>query len=264
MIINGATKIIALIGDPIEKAKTPEMLNNLLADKGKLGEYLAVGFHIDEEHLSCAIQGIRSIENFVGAIVTMPHKTQILKLLDQVEPSVNVINASNVFIKKSTGSLYGYNFDGIGFINGLKKADFDVKGKNIVIIGAGGASASISYEVLKNECHTLTIMNRSIKNAKNLKQKLATKFPTSKIYLNKIIQSIDLLINATPIGMKESDPLPISEEIIQNSKFVADCIVTIEETLFLKTAKNYCQTHHGKEMLNGQIHEILELFLELK
>jgi shikimate dehydrogenase len=99
MIINGATKIIALIGDPIEKAKTPEMLNNLLADKGKLGEYLAVGFHIDEEHLSCAIQGMRSIENFVGAIVTMPHKTQILKLLDQVEPSVNVINASNVFIK---------------------------------------------------------------------------------------------------------------------------------------------------------------------
>lgn len=264
MLINGATKIIALIGDPIEKAKTPEMLNNLLADQGKLGEYLAVGFHIDDKHLSDAIQGIRNIQNFVGAVVTMPHKTQILKLLDQVEPSVNVINASNVFIKKPTGRLYGYNFDGIGFINGLKQADFDVKGKNVVIIGAGGAAASISYELLKNECQTLTIMNRSIKNAENLKQKLGSKFPTSKIYLNEIIQRIDLLINATPIGMKETDPLPISEEIIRNSKFVADCIVTIEETKFLKTAKKYCQTHHGKAMLNGQIHRILELFLQVK
>lgn len=262
MKINGATKLIALIGDPIEKAKTPEMLNKLLAEQGKLGEYLAVGFHVNTEHLAETIQGIRNIKNFIGAVVTMPHKNQILNFLEQVEPVVNIINAANVFTRNLEGTLSGYNFDGIGFLNGLQQANFDVEHKHVVLIGAGGAAAAISYELLKQQCQTLTIVNRSPQKAEDLKQKLLTQFPEVKINLNDIPDEIDLLINASSLGMKESDPLPISEDIIKKSKFVADCIATIEETKFLQTAKKYCPTHTGKAMLNGQLSLILELFLK--
>ncbi|WP_151863376.1 shikimate dehydrogenase family protein [Acinetobacter sp. TUM15512] len=261
--INGKTKLIVLIGDPIEKAKTPELMNQLLANRGLLGEYIAIGFHISPEHLKDAIDGIKKIHNFVGAVVTMPYKQQIISLIDSYESDVKFIEACNLIYRQPDASLHGYNFDGVGFVAGLKSNGYVLKNKRCVLMGAGGAASAIAYALLAEECLELNILNRSHERAEKLKHHLQAKFKNIKIKINeKVVEHFDLLINATPLGMNEADPLPTTEDIIKKAKMVAECVVTVEKTKLLTLAEQHTQIHFGKAMLEGQLSLMLELFMQ--
>lgn len=260
--INGKTKLIALIGDPVEKAKTPELMNQLLADKGLFGEYVAIGFQVSQENLKEVIDGIRKIHNFVGAIITMPHKQHILSLIDSYEHEVKFINACNVIHRNLDASLHGYNYDGIGFVAGLKRKGYVFKDKRCVLMGAGGAASAIAYALLIERCQEINILNRSSERAEELKHNLEAKFKNVTIKINeKIDEQFDLLINATPLGMKETDPLPTSEDVVKKAKLVAECIVTVEKTKLLSLAEKHTQIHLGKAMLEGQLGLMLDLFV---
>lgn len=261
--INGKTKLIALIGDPIEKAKTPELMNQLLEERGLLGEYIAIGFHISPEHLKDAIEGIKKIHNFVGAVVTMPYKQQIISLIDSCESEVKFIEACNLIYRQPDASLHGYNFDGVGFVAGLKSNGYVLKNKRCVLIGAGGAASAIAYALLAEECLELNILNRSHERAEKLKHHLLeAKFKNITIKINeKVVEHFDLLINATPLGMNETDPLPTTEDIIKKAKMVAECVVTVEKTKLLTLAEQHTQIHLGKAMLEGQLGLMLDLFV---
>lgn len=262
MKITGSTKIIALIGDPISKAKTPEMLNQLLHEHDLLGNYVVVGLHVEKENLEKTIQGLKCIENFIGAVITMPFKSLIVPLLNSIEENVALLQVSNVIIKKEPNILHGYNFDGLGFVNGLFKQGYIVKDKICLLLGAGGAASSIAFQLLQEECQKLIILNRTEEKAQNLRNKLLKKFPYANISIDTTnLLSIDILINATSIGMSANDSLPVDRVHILNAKLVADCIVTQEKTALLEFAEQYTQIHLGKYMLEGQLSQILDLFL---
>lgn len=263
MKINGSTKIIALIGDPIVKAKTPEMLNHLLYERGLLGEYVVVGFHVSKENLKRTIDGLKCIENFIGAVITMPFKNSIVSLLNSFEENVGFLQACNVILKRDSNILHGYNFDGLGFVNGLFKQGYVVKNKVCVLVGAGGAASSIAYQLLQEQCQKLVILNRTEEKAQYLRAKLLKLFPNANITLDVVnLTYIDILINATPLGMNTTDLLPLDKTHIRKAKLVAECIVSQEKTKLIEYAEQFAEIHLGKFMLEGQLSQILDLFIK--
>lgn len=261
--INGATEIMAIIADPVYQASTPGLANALLAEK-KLNQVL-VPFHVTTDGLSTVIHALRHINNFVGAVVSMPHKTEIIKLIDELTPEAKEVGACNVIRRNKDGRLIGTMMDGEGFVKGLLNSGHLVKGKNIFLIGAGGAASGIAFAIAKHGASRLRIYNRTKSKAENLIENVRTVFSNLTIeYADKIAVDDQIIINGTSIGMKENDGLPISLSNITESSIVADVVITPELTTFLIEAKNKnCIIHKGRPMLEGQITLMLDFINEV-
>jgi len=260
--INGTTKIIALIGDPIAKAQTPTRLNQILADRGKWGKYVVIPWQVSAAGLADTLAAFKSMQNFVGAVVTMPHKTQVVQYLDEIAPDAESIQAVNVITRCIEGKLHGWNYDGAGFVRGLEQQGHQVQHKKCVLIGAGGAAASIAFALLSRGCAELVIHNRSVDKAEILKAQLYAHFPNAVLRVGLTEdESMDVIINATPVGMNPHDAFTIDPAILQRAGLVAECVATIEKTAWLEEAEKYTQIHSGRHMLEGQLDLICDLFL---
>lgn len=262
--INGATEVMAIIADPVYQASTPGLANALLADK-KLNQIL-VPLHIKTQGLSEVINSLRQVNNFVGAVVSMPHKTEIIKLLDELTPEAKQVGACNVIRRNIDGKLIGTMLDGEGFVKGLLNAGHLVQSKNVFLIGAGGAASGIAFAIAKHGADRLRIFNRTKDKSDNLIRKVKAVFPNLNIeYSDKISSDDQIIINGTSIGMKENDGLPISLFNVTESSIVADVVITPELTTFLKEAKNKnCIIHKGKPMLEGQISLMIDFINETR
>ncbi len=262
--INGATEVMAIIADPVYQASTPGLANTVLADKN-LNQIL-VPFHVKTEGLSDVINSLRHINNFVGAVVSMPHKTAIINLLDDLTTEAKQVGACNVIRRNADGKLIGTMLDGEGFVVGLLNKGHSVKGKNIFLIGAGGAASGIAFAVAKHGANRLIIFNRTKSKAENLISNIKVVFPELKIqYSDKISNDDQIIINGTSIGMMENDGLPISLSNISESCIVAEVVITPELTTFLNEAKKKnCLIHKGKPMLEGQIKLMLDFINDNK
>ncbi len=253
--IDAKTQIAALIGNPVGHSLSPKMHN---AAFGKLGincKYVA--FKI--KNLRKAVAAIKEL-NFLGLNVTMPFKTEIIPLLDRVDVTTKKIGAVNTIVVKK-GKLIGYNTDGVGAVASLK-AKTRLKGKKVLLIGAGGAGKSISF-MLKREGVHLTIADRNSKKARKLAKLIGCKSNSMGTILGL---KPDILINATPMGMKPKiNMLPVPKEMLRKGLVVFDIVYNPIETKLLKLAKGKgCKTINGIEMLINQGVESFELWTEKK
>ncbi|MBL7918764.1 MAG: shikimate dehydrogenase [Bacteroidia bacterium] len=262
--INGATEVLAIIADPVYQASTPGLANALLADE-KLNQVL-IPLHVKTLGLSDVINSLRHINNFVGAVVSMPHKTDIIKLLDELTPEAKQVGACNVIRRNRDGKLIGTMLDGEGFVKGLLDAGHLVKSKHIFLVGAGGAASGIAFAVAKHGADRLRIFNRTRDKADNLISNVKKVYPNLNIeYSDKISDEDQIIINGTSIGMKENNGLPISLSNVSESSVVAEVVITPELTTFLNEAKNKnCIIHKGKPMLEGQIRMMIDFINEVK
>ena len=155
--ISGKTKVCGVIGDPIEHTMSPVMHN---AAFNKLGlDYLYIPFRVRKEELAQAVAGVRAL-NITGLNVTLPHKVAIIPMLDRLDPLAEKIGAVNTIVNHD-GVLRGYNTDAEGFLQALLEHEVEPRGKNVVVLGAGGASRAISYTLAERDAH-LTILNRQL------------------------------------------------------------------------------------------------------
>lgn len=240
--IDGKTKIVGLFGYPVEHSLSPLFHNAAFVKLGLNFVYLA--FSVKPEELKTAVESIRSL-NIVGVNVTIPYKEKVLPYLDQVSPQAKTIGAVNTIHNKE-GRLIGYNTDGNGFIESLKKqGGFDPTDKNVFLLGAGGAAYAISFALVKVGVKKIILVNRTYSRGKALLEHL------KKIFQNKcqlslvefeernssfIMSEIDLLINATCIGMHSGDPLLVAPEVLPPNIFIYD-IVYNRKTELLKVAE---------------------------
>ncbi|MFH1387112.1 MAG: shikimate dehydrogenase [bacterium] len=248
-------KIVGIIGHPLGHTISPAMHN---AAYKKLGlDYEYIPFDLSPSDLADAIPGLRAL-HMAGFNVTIPHKEAILSLIDEVTDLAKVIGAVNT-VKNQDGRLIGYNTDGPGFIDSLKEdAGFDPKGKNAVVLGAGGASRAVSTVLAENKVKTLFISDVAKEKAANLAEYLADYFGikcTSGEIDQKIIDQAGLLVNTTPVGMHPNDnasPLPKSISL-KKVGLVYDLVYNPLETKLLKDAKAAgCKTCSGLGMLVRQ------------
>lgn len=252
-------KIVGLIGYPLGHSISPAMHNAAFQKLGLDFEYEL--FEVDPEGLSDAVNGMRAL-HIAGFNVTVPHKENIVTLLDEVTKLPHLIGAVNTVLNQE-GKLVGYNTDGPGFIESLKEdAGFSPQNKNIVVLGAGGAGRAISIMLAEANAKSVTIADVLEDKAKELANYAGSLFDTkfqaveaNSSELGKAISSADLLVNSTPIGMHpKADKSPLSENIVLHPKLlVYDLVYNPSETKLLKAAKAAgCKTCGGLGMLVRQ------------
>ncbi len=247
MMITARTKITGLFGYPVEHSLSPLMHNTGFRHLGIDYCYLAILVHPDS--LSDAVKGIRAM-NFTGVNVTIPHKEKVIPFLDEVDEEARFIGAVNTILKKD-GILKGFNTDGRGFMKSLEDARIDVNNRDVFILGAGGGSRAISYYISKvvSNLRIFDIDKAKLTTLVNDLKKISP-----NVYgedNQKRISDSDIIVNATPLGLKSCDPLPIDIKLLKDTHIVCDLIYR-DTDLLREASRLGCKTLNGLGMLLWQ------------
>lgn len=266
MNISPRTKLVGLIGHPVEHSLSPK-LHNGLYEKYKL-DYVYLTFDIAPDDVAKAVEALKTL-GFKGFNVTIPHKERIIWFLDSLDTEAAIIGAVNT-VKLEGGKLIGYNTDGMGFVDSLKRRGVELKDKSALVLGAGGSARAICVYLLKEGIRKLHIYNRTMEKALDLIKQLERFFPG--VCLNYVtredINEIhpDLVINTTPLGMwPHTDVMPVEDFEFLPNMTVVDIIYNPLETAFLKKARQAgCITINGLGMLVGQAVKAIEIWTGVK
>lgn len=231
MNIDGHTKMYCLIGSPVGHSGSPAMYNYSFDRLGINSAYLA--YDVPLEKTGEAVAALRLL-GCGGFNVTMPCKTEVTKYLDRLSPACELIGASNCVVVEADGTLTGNNTDGLGFVANLRVHGVDVKGKRMVILGAGGAGTAVTMQSAVDGASEIHIFNRKgytfYPNAELTVKKITEKIPTCKASVTDLadkealaeaVRNCDILVNATKVGMAPLD----GETLIDPSLFRADLVV---------------------------------------
>ncbi|MFE0560317.1 shikimate dehydrogenase [Paenibacillus sp. NPDC058910] len=246
--------LLGVMGDPIGHSKSPAMHHAAITVLGLSGAY--VPLHIRPEGLSDAIQAVKAL-GFRGVNVTIPHKVEVMKYLDVVDEGARRIGAVNTIVNDN-GQLTGYNTDGIGYVRSLKdEACPDLKGKRIVVIGAGGAARGIIYALTGEGPQKISIVNRTSAKALALAEEwssLADLRGYGEDHAREALSDADVVINTTSVGMfPRVSELPIPMEYIPEGIVVSDLIYNPMKTELLRVSElRQCTVHGGLGMFINQ------------
>lgn len=253
MPISGKTSVYGIIADPIGHVRGPTIFNPLFEKLGM--DAVMVPFHVTATSLPRAVAGFRAIESLKGWLVTNPHKFAMFHLCDKVDASGTRLQAVNVVRRNSDdGRLIGGNYDGAGFVNGLRHDGIEPQGKNVLMLGAGGAAYAIAFALAEAGVGRLTIANRTRANAETLAATTRKFFPSYQVEVGDAVAGDqDMIVNTTSAGLKPDDPLPLDIHGLKPPTVVVDIIMNPEMTRLLTTAKERgCRIHLGRHMLDSQ------------
>jgi len=249
--INGTTKLAGVVGSPLGHSLSPAMHNAVYAELGLDWVYVPLEV-ADEVGLRRLVAAIRSLP-FVGFNITMPFKTAILELCDEVAAAAQIAGAVNT-VHCSDGRLIGYNTDGRGLLETLERdASFSPAGKNVVILGAGGAAGGAFVALILARAAKITLVNRDIGRAEELLDRLASH--AGHVAMDAVgyadaeqaVREADLVVNATPLGMKPDDPCPVPAEWLAPHQVVLDMVYGTNQ----RTALVTCARTIGATTLDG-------------
>ena len=255
--ISGQTRIVGVIGDPVQHSRSPQMHNAAIVER-KL-DYVYVPFHVRSGELREAIEGFKAL-NVLGVNVTIPHKQTVMPILDDVSHEATLIGAANTLIF-CDGRVSGDNTDAQGFLRAMTEEGIDIPvGGSAVVLGAGGAARAVVVALALSGLDLITIANRTGWKAIQFEKNLATISETeisavdlASNQLNSAIRSADLLVNTTSVGMQETDQLLIDPDSLNPGTIVYEIVYTPPETPLLRVAREKgCQTIGGIGMLVHQ------------
>lgn len=260
--ITGKTRVLGIIAHPTDHVKAPPRINAIARARGK--DAVMVPFSAPPSKLGCLVDALRALQSFDGAIVTVPHKQAILPHCDEISPRARAAGAVNIIRRLADGRLKGDQLDGLGFVTGLARAGISVRGKAVHLTGAGGAARAIAAALAASDVGKLTLANRSVEKIAALRADLLKIEPLCDIGLDgRDTGGHDIVINATTLGMKADDPLPLDTASLAPSMVVAEVVMQPEITPLLAAARSTgCVIHLGRHMLESQI-ELMADFLGL-
>jgi len=256
MTLTGRTHTFCLIGHPVEHSMSPTMWNPALQELRL--EYVYVAFDVPPDQLKEAINGIRAL-GIKGANVTIPHKENVMRFLDEIDPFAQKLGAINT-IKNEDGYLKARNTDADGARKSLLDAGCTISGKKILMIGAGGVARALCF-VLSEQAEKIVLLDIIEEKANTLANEVKEKMNADVIgkisnesTIEEDLKSADILINATPIGMHpKTDTTPVPKKFLHPDLFVFDVVYNPLETKLLKEASELgCETLSGLDMLVNQ------------
>lgn len=245
--ISGHTKLYCLIGSPVGHSGSPAMYNYSFARTGVDAAYLAFEIPLDKVQ-----EGVAALKTFqVGGFnVTMPDKTAVAGLVDELSPAARLIGACNTVTVGEDGKLTGHNTDGIGFVRNLHEHGVEVQRKKLVVLGAGGAATAICVQAALDGAAEVAIFNRKDEfyaNGELTVEKLRQAVPACKASITPLedgaalaeaVKGCDILVNATKVGMKPLDgETLIDPALFRPELVVADTVYNPRETRMIQEAK---------------------------
>lgn len=256
--IEGSTRVMGVIGDPVAQIMTPANINPIFAELG--ADIVCVPFHTRAERLDEAWKGLLAVESVVGFGVTIPHKRQALRLCNSLDPLAERVGAVNLVRREADGSFRGYQFDGKGFVGGLKREGNIVAGRDCLMVGAGGAAIAIAFELAEQGAGSLVIANRTTSKAEELADLVNAAYGRRFAGVGEAVpRPGDLVVNATSLGLDPDDALPVAVERLDATMLVAEVVAKPEITPLLEAAQaRGAAIHSGIHMIRGQVGAIAE------
>src|SRR4029077_4169385 len=260
MTISGRTKLIAHLGYPTESFKAP-MSYNPYFEKHNI-DAVVVPMGCNPEDYAAFLKLLFKLSNIHGALVTMPHKVTTIPLLDEVMTTARIAGSCNAIRLSSAGTLVGDMFDGEGFVRGILRKGRALADAEVLVVGCGGGGFAVVASMAKAGGSKLALFDADATIMNSLAERLRAYYPALKIEVgSRDPTGFDVIVNATPLGMKEDDPLPLDVTRISPSAFVGEVVMKQEITPFLAAARaRGCEIQVGTDMLFEQIPAYLEFF----
>jgi shikimate dehydrogenase len=260
MTINGHTELIAHIGYPTHSFKSPMIYNPYFERAGINAVVVPMG--CQAEHFPAFLRAVFQLNNIRGALITMPHKVVTVGLLDEVTPTVRIAGACNAVRRTADGRLQGDMFDGAGFVRGVQRKGLDLKGQRALVVGSGGVGSAIAASLASAGVAAIGVFDIRAAVADALAQRLKQEYPRLEVSTGSNDPAgYHLVVNATPMGMNEGDPLPLDVSRLSPDTFVGEVVMATEMTAFLTAAQaKGCRVQIGADMLFEQIPAYLEFF----
>jgi shikimate dehydrogenase len=258
--VTGETKLYIVIGDPIAQVQSTHLYNKMCADLGIDAVFVPVQFAIED--FVASIAGFRATKNLCGIIPTIPHKTRMLDVVDEASARSKRVGAVNSIRVDENGRWIGDAFDGVGYVAGLKANGHDPKGKSVQLVGAGGAGASIAFALAEAGAAHLRLFDTDFEKAQKVIGNLTNAYPKMRVETGPVSPAgMDIVANATPVGMNAGDPFPIDPGLLETGQIVTDMIMKPAVTpLLIAAQKVGCRTVPGYEALKGQAKANMSFF----
>ena len=259
-MITGETKLIAHVGYPTSTFKSPMIYNPWFERRDVNAVVMPLG--VRAQDFAAAFPQISRFTNFHGALITMPHKVAVMSMLDEVSKAVNVAGSCNAVKRGEDGRLIGDMFDGEGFVRGVVRNGGSVVGKRVLVVGSGGVGSAIAASCAVAVAEEIGLYDVHAASAEALAGRLRQNYPKLTVSVGSNDPAgFGLVVNATPLGMKPGDPMPMDVSRLSPSTFVGEVVLKAETTAFLAAAKaRGCPTQVGVDMLFEQIPAYLEFF----
>ncbi len=242
MKLTGKTKVLGIIGHPVEHSLSPVMHNAAITALGL--DYVYVPFPVEPENLSAALHGLRAL-GIRGFNVTIPHKSSVIPLLDKISPEAELCGAVNT-VSREKDLLVGYNTDGIGLLKSLKEdLGFEPSGATVLILGAGGAARGALASLCKAGVSRMIIANRTRERGDALLGKFRDKFTNVAFSLSSLemeqleenLKTADILVNTTSVGMNGTSFEKLDLALMGSHAMVYDMVYSPPETPLLAAAR---------------------------
>jgi len=259
-MISGKTLLIAHIGYPTESFKAPLIYNPWFESKGI--DAVVVPMGVKSADFPAALAALRTFTNLHGALVTMPHKVAVVDYLDEASVAVRIAGSCNALLLRPDGRLVGDMFDGAGFVRGIRRKGFTVADASCLVIGAGGVGSAIAASLAAEGPTSISLFDIDAASAGQLAARLREHYPRIAVDLRSSDPAgYDLVVNATPLGMKPGDPLPFDASRLEPRTFVGEVVMKQEITPLLEAARERgCRFQIGTDMLFEMIPAYLEFF----
>lgn len=259
-MLTGKTTLIAHIGYPTESFKAPMIYNPWFEARGI--DALVVPMGIRGPDLGVALQALSRMTNLLGALVTMPHKVAVLAHVAEASPAARIAGACNALRRRPDGRWVGGQFDGEGFVRGVLSQGRPVAGRRVFIAGCGGVGSAIAASLAQAGAAHLSLVDTRRDSAEALRGRLREHFPAVQVTLDAADPAgHEIVVNATPLGMKDGDPLPFDVARVDPSALVGEVVMKAEYTPLLRAARERgCAVQVGTDMLFEMIPAYLEFF----
>lgn len=259
-MLDGSTQLIAHIGYPTSSFKAPMIYNPYFESIGFNACVVPMG--VKAENFAVALPQIFAMSNVHGALITMPHKITVLDRLDDISVAARIAGSCNAVRRRADGALIGDMFDGEGFVRGLRRKGLPVAGQSALVVGAGGVGSAIAASLAGAGLGRIGLHDLSTASVDGLAKRLTRHYPALTISTGANDPAgYDIIVNATPLGMRADDPMPVDVARIAPESFVGEVVMKQEMTAFLTAARaRGCAVQVGIDMLYEMIPAYLEFF----
>jgi shikimate dehydrogenase len=257
---SGATRVIFIVGDPIAQVRSPQGVTESLRARG--ADAIVVPAQVTAADLGTFFALAERMSNVDGLLVTVPHKFDAALVCAQLTPRARSIGAVNVVRRSADGRWHGDMCDGEGYVAGLRHAGCEPRGQRALLVGAGGAGSAIAHALVDAGVAALALHDTDAARRETLAAKLRAYGPVTPIAGSTDPSGFDLVVNASPMGMRAGDPLPLQVERLAPTTFVG-CVVTVPAVppLIEAARARGCATMTGAGMFDAVRERIIAFYL---